>query len=867
MRNAARALLLGAALALAPAAGAAPVIETVAGGGNDPRDDISPLLTSITKPGFAQHGLTAIGPVNAFDGPAEWVFTDGTGCRVRRVVGPLVVLAAGNLTCGGGFPFTSATPSNVPLRNPGGLSRAADGSLYIADTENGMVHRWIDGLVLTVAGDGLLGGSGAGQCNYNAPYPSGAEPRATDFCVIYDVSGHPSDPNRFLFLEFRTFASGGNIVYLVDDDGAGDGDPNDLVVNRVAGGGCSKTPSVPAEQCLSGWAALAWDHAGTGFVVANQAASTLDHFSSTTFATSTHTVLAGAAGLAGSSGDGGPATGGRLSSPWDVVAHRDGSYLVAENATCRIRRVVPGGNISHFAGITRIGPADCPGDTQPGPADATGIAFPTGVASFADGVLITSSDGRVRKVDRTSILTGPEKITSNPVATFTFDGTDLTADFHCRLDPQPNVIQLLPPCGDAPTDDKSHTETLAGDGSQDGEHLMQIWDAGNNSNNLQYEPDKEEWRWTLDTQPPPAFGLVEPADGADGLLPRPTLTWEKPKDATTQVADYDVLIDGNVSAGEGECGITTCSGAPGSDLPEGTHTWQVRATDQAGNSRLSPVRSMKVGTPPTATLTAAPNPVLVGRPVTFDARGSADANGSLSKVAWDLDNDGVFELETGTTLTLERSYDAAGSYPVSVRVTDGVGLTATASTTLQVANPPIPASQLGVTVNNGAQYTNDKEVKVNLKFPASTTQVLVSNDGGFLAPRTFSPAAEIAWTLDSTGPERLPKTVYVRFLLGGIVSETFTDDIILDERPPVVSEAALAGGAGASAAARRSYRLRVRASDSNSGVAGVQVTANKRKPGALLRYRRTMTVRSSARPRYLRARDRAGNNSRWRTLR
>jgi hypothetical protein len=205
---------------------------------------------------------------------------------------------------------------------------------------------------------------------------------------------------------------------------------------------------------------------------------------------------------------------------------------------------------------------------------------------------------------------------------------------------------------------------------------------------------------------------------------------------------------------------------------------------------------------------------------------------------------------------------------VSLRVTDGVGLTATAALTLTVTNPPVSPGQLGVTVNNGAQYTNDKNVKVNLKFPAGTTQVLLSNDGGFLAPQAFTPAAEVSWTLDSSGPERLPKTVYVRFLLSGFASETFTDDIILDEIAPKVSSASVTPAAGAAnAAASKRYTVKVKASDSNSGVDKVQVTANKKKPGKLLAYKRKLTVRLATRPKYLRARDRAGNFSRWRRLR
>ena len=39
---------------------------------------------------------------------------------------------------------------------------------------------------------------------------------------------------------------------------------------------------------------------------------------------------------------------------------------------------------------------------------------------------------------------------------------------------------------------------------------------------------------------------------------------------------------------------------------------------------------------------------------------------------------------------------------------------------------------LGISVNSGAQYTNDPHVKLLVKAPALASSILVSNDGGFL---------------------------------------------------------------------------------------------------------------------------------------
>ena len=176
-----------------------------------------------------------------------------------------------------------------------------------------------------------------------------------------------------------------------------------------------------------------------------------------------------------------------------------------------------------------------------------------------------------------------------------------------------------------------------------------------------------------------------------------------------------------------------------------------------------------------------------------------------------------------------------------------------------------------MSINEGAQYTNSPSVKLKIVAPTGATGLLVSNDGGFTSAIPQALASEINWKLDSSGPERLPKTVYVRFLTGPFASPNYTDDIILDERPPVVDSASIAGAppaaSSATAARAKTYKVKVKAHDTNSGVGFVQVTANKRKPGKLLKYKKSVKAKSATRPKFLRARDRAGNYSKWRKLR
>jgi hypothetical protein len=375
--------------------------------------------------------------------------------------------------------------------------------------------------------------------------------------------------------------------------------------------------------------------------------------------------------------------------------------------------------------------------------------------------------------------------------------------------------------------------------------------------------------FSLDATSPDAFATTSPAEGARTQNSRPDLSWQASADSGPGgLAGYDVVLDGLTVASPGPA---TTTFTPATALADGTHDWHVIARDGVGNPRSSGNATFRVDTTaPSARFSIAPNPALVGRTVAFDAGASSDAGGPVTRYEWDLDGDGTFETDTGAIATASRAYALPQTITVQLRVTDALGLTGVGSAELRVTELPVDRNLFGVTVNHGAQFTNTPKVTVTAKFPAATTQILVSNDGGFDAPATFGPQADIPWQLDSSGPERLPKTIYVRFLNGQAISETYQDDIILDEIPPVVQQAAIvpAGAAARVQAAKvRKWAVKLKASDSNSGVDRVQITTNRKKAGKLLAYKRKLTVTSTTRPKYLRARDRAGNFSGWKKIR
>jgi hypothetical protein len=258
--------------------------------------------------------------------------------------------------------------------------------------------------------------------------------------------------------------------------------------------------------------------------------------------------------------------------------------------------------------------------------------------------------------------------------------------------------------------------------------------------------------------------------------------------------------------------------------------------------------------------------------------------GSVASYAFDSDGNGSFE----TPATIDPLggmarvvYAQAGHYNVRVRATAAAGGSADSG---PLDGPPFldvrpkpPAGTVGVSIDGGADYTNTPKVQLSIVWPRLSLQVFVANDGGFGGASGQALVASIPWTLRSTGPERLPKTVYVRFegvpndlLPGGVQvggpSATYTDDIILDQTAPVLESASLAGAPGAATAARtKRFRVRLRAKDGNSGVGMAQFRAG-RKRLAPVKFRRSLAVKATRAPSAARVRDRAGNWSRWRAV-
>ena len=82
-------------------------------------------------------------------------------------------------------------------------------------------------------------------------------------------------------------------------------------------------------------------------------------------------------------------------------------------------------------------------------------------------------------------------------------------------------------------------------------------------------------------------------------------------------------------------------------------------------------------------MTASPSPALKGQTVTLDASGSTD-QGAITDYKWDLNGDGSYETDTGTTPTVTTNFQTVGAHTVGVQVTDDHNLTSTSTATVTV---------------------------------------------------------------------------------------------------------------------------------------------------------------------------------------
>lgn len=215
-------------------------------------------------------------------------------------------------------------------------------------------------------------------------------------------------------------------------------------------------------------------------------------------------------------------------------------------------------------------------------------------------------------------------------------------------------------------------------------------------------------------------------------------------------------------------------------------------------------------------------------------------------------------------------------HPTATRVQTGY---------LNIIQPSFNDS-MGVSIDDGAEFSDTRAVKVNLSFDEIIGLVRISNDGGFGGSQTqdFTYVKNtVNWKLNASRDQRMVKTIYVKYRpltnsgTLGPWSHVITDDIILDTTSPVIKSASATSSRPTlstlepirSLTANKTLKLKLKAKDNRSGVSRVQISVKANKSNPISKaFKKTLQIKGLkvGSKVYLRVRDGAGNWSKWKTV-
>ena len=339
----------------------------------------------------------------------------------------------------------------------------------------------------------------------------------------------------------------------------------------------------------------------------------------------------------------------------------------------------------------------------------------------------------------TTIDTGPGAFTNDDTPELTFSSDDMGASFQCRVDGG-SFQSCTSPFTTSQLSEGSHTV-----------QVRAIDTAGN------IDPTPASRTFVVDTLEPE----TTITDGPSGDIPDDTPTFEFTSDEAGST--FECRIDSDPFAS-----CTSAFTAP--SLSDGAHTFEVRATDQAGNVDPTPdSRSFTVDT-------AAPG-------TTIDSGPTSTINTDTATFTFSSgDGTATFEckLDSGDyeECTSPQSYNdlGEGSHTFEVRAVDSAGNTdpnpptATFTVSAQAPDTTIDSGPSGTTSDTDATvaFSSDDNAATfecrldGASFAACTSPVDLTGLGE--GPHTFrvravdaddnadpTPAAR-SWTVDTTGP-------------------------------------------------------------------------------------------------------------------
>ena len=157
----------------------------------------------------------------------------------------------------------------------------------------------------------------------------------------------------------------------------------------------------------------------------------------------------------------------------------------------------------------------------------------------------------------------------------------------------------------------------------------------------------------------------------------------------------------------------------------GTYTvWlQVRDSGVGANTSAQSQSVTVANAPPVASFTSACR----GLTCSFDGSGSSDADGTITSRAWSFGDE-----TTGSGTTVSHTYAAAGTYPVTLTVTDNGGVTAARNQYVFAAAAGDPVAGVVVSPDGGETWPigSTQSIRWTSTGFAGNVKIQVSRDGG-----------------------------------------------------------------------------------------------------------------------------------------
>jgi uncharacterized protein (TIGR03437 family) len=306
----------------------------------------------------------------AVDAAGNVYIADTVNNRIRKVANGVISTVAGNGTLG--YSGDDGPATSAQLSWPEGVAVDSAGNLYVADQNNNRIRKVSNGVITTVAGNGMPGSSGDnGPATSARLYgPRGVAVDSAGNLYIADTSNQRI--RKVLNGVITTAAGNGPDLYGNGGYSGDNGPATSARLNQpwgvavdfagnlfIADYGNNRIRKVSNGVIAT---AIYWDYpqgvavdaAGNLFIADNY--GRISKLSNGVI-----TTVAGT-GMQGFSGDNGPATGAQLSGPTGVAVDAAGNVYVADFGNNRIRVLVP---FQFIAAVTNAA-SNLPGSISPG---------------------------------------------------------------------------------------------------------------------------------------------------------------------------------------------------------------------------------------------------------------------------------------------------------------------------------------------------------------------------------------------------------------------------------------------------------------------------------------------------------------------